>query len=712
VRRVDQALRPAARPDAGPVVHPADGRSRGPRRAALTGATAALATIATALALPAGTAAAATSTTTATTRTTTASAAARGATPGSWIRRSTRWSVPRSTAARPGTKKVTQGAVQAAAAPVPIPADLTAYVRDDRRDLQWSLRALHVPQAWSASRGAGVVVATIDTGADTTAPDLAGQLLPGAYLTPAGAIAVGNQPDKLGHGTHVAGIIAGNDDGHGVTGVAPDAKVLPVDVDSTDDVLTGKQVGTAIAWATTHGAKVINLSLGFEDVATGAADVKAVCQAVSAAVAKNVVVVAASGNDGDSSNEGKAPATCPGAISVAALDNDLRPTPWSSFDGSVTVAAPGASIWSTVAPVTSPLRYSAESGTSMAAPFVSGVAALLLAQHPDWTPAQVTARLVATAADVAPAGRDPRTGAGTVDPAAALGVSTAPPEAVPVLASQADPYATKVDANGAGVYDRTELHWVPDPNFPATGYRVTRWTTAGTTETSFDAGTVRALFPAGPAGYQVTATSPDGDVRSAPVWFPLAGQDFTPLYPVTGLKAAWTSSGAVTLRWSNPARNRGLADQYAVLVNGEFALTKENVTVPTTVTIPAKSLPGGDLDISVIVGSSRSNDIEETRVGLNARVPFSGTAVGAGKGRYRVDLALAPSRRPACGRAACTGATVTVTVGGHAWSTRLDSTGHAVVVVAAAAKKGRITVGVTMSGRARLTDRALAVPVG
>ena len=129
-------------------------------------------------------------------------------------------------------------------------------------------------------------------------------------------------------------------------------------------------------------------------------------------------------------------------------------------------------------------------------------------------------------------------------------------------------------------------------------------------------------------------------------------------------------------------------------------------------TVPASLVPDGDLDISVLIGSGTSNDVEEARAGLNARVPFSGTAVGAGKGRYRVDLALAPSRRPACGRARCTGATVTVTVGGHAWSTRLDSRGHAVVVVTAGAKHGKITVGVTMSGAARLTDRALAVPVG
>jgi hypothetical protein len=113
----------------------------------------------------------------------------------------------------------------------------------------------------------------------------------------------------------------------------------------------------------------------------------------------------------------------------------------------------------------------------------------------------------------------------------------------------------------------------------------------------------------------------------------------------------------------------------------------------------------------VIVGSSTSLDVEESRTALAARVPFSGTATPAGKGRYRVDLLLAPSRRPACGGSRCTGAPVTVTVGGYARSTRLDSNGRAVVLVSARAAKGKIKVAVTMSGKRRLTDRALALPV-
>src|SRR5690606_26967677 len=229
-------------------------------------------------------------------------------------------------------------------------------------------------------------------------------------------------------------------------------------------------------------------------------------------------------------------------------------------------------------------------------------AALLVARYPDWTPAQVGARIADTARDVAPAGRDPRTGAGAVDAAAALGVAAGGPREQPVLALRADPYASRVDADGFGVFDRTEVHWIPDPSFPATGYRVTRWTTSGTTTTTYDAATVRAVFPAGPAGYQVTALGPDGaEVASAPRWFPLEGQDFTPLYPVTKLKATWVRGGAVTVSWSNPARNRELVDRYAVVINGEVVLSRGG-KLPPRVTVPAAKVPVGDLDVSVIIG--------------------------------------------------------------------------------------------------------------
>lgn len=641
--------------------------------------------------------------------TTTASAVSSGAArpdlPG-WLQGPTAWQ-----ARHDRTARLRAASAIGPASPAAVPAALKDYLAGDRTDLQWPLQALHVREAWSAGRGDGVVVATIDTGADPASPELAGQLLPAVHLDPGtGAVVAGYRADQIGHGTHVAGIIAAKDDGRGISGIAPGAKILPINVDTSDD-LTGKQVAAAITYASTHGAKVINLSLGFADVASGAADVKAICTAVTAALARRVVVVAAAGNDGTGSNNAEAPASCPGAISVAAVDTDLRPATWSSYDGSVTVAAPGSAILSSVVPSTSPLLYSAETGTSMAAPFVTGLAALLVAQNPGWTPAQVADRIAATAADVTPAGRDPRTGAGVIDPPRALGVSTSAPEQVPAIAAAADVYASRVDPTGRQILDQVLLHWVPDPVATVTGYRVTRWTSTGVTTTTYPAQTVRAVFPTGPAGYQVVALTDDGEVASAPTWFPLPGQDPSPVFPVTGLKASWTSKGAVTLRWTNPKQNASRADEYAVVVNGEVTVTGSKRAVPSRLVIPAAQVPPGDLSISLFIGSSSGFDVAETRTTLAARVPFSGTAVAAGKGRYRVDLALAPSRQAQCGRSRCTGALVTVTAGRYRHVSRLDSRGHVVVLVSARPRKGRVTVAVVVSGRPRLADRAVSVPV-
>ena len=90
----------------------------------------------------------------------------------------------------------------------------------------------HAAAAWTKSTGVGVIVAIIDTGVDESNPDLKGQLVAGAHLDKTGRIVAGDVTDTYGHGTHVAGIIAGNDDGHGITGIAPGAKVMPINVDT------------------------------------------------------------------------------------------------------------------------------------------------------------------------------------------------------------------------------------------------------------------------------------------------------------------------------------------------------------------------------------------------------------------------------------------------------------------------------------------------
>ena len=180
--------------------------------------------------------------------------------------------------------------------------------------------------------------------------------------------------DDNGHGTHVAGIIAGQGKDGGVFGVAPQVTIIPVKVLNADGSGNLSDVVSGIYWAMTHGARVINMSLG---APTSAAALE---QAVHKAYQAGVVIVAASGNDGENaSRSGGAstvdyPGAYPWVIAVAASDRSDHIAPFSSFGPAVDITAPGDGILSTV-----PNGYEKMSGTSMASPHIAGVAALAVA---------------------------------------------------------------------------------------------------------------------------------------------------------------------------------------------------------------------------------------------------------------------------------------------------------------------------------------------
>ncbi|HET7358109.1 MAG TPA: S8 family peptidase [Nocardioidaceae bacterium] len=279
---------------------------------------------------------------------------------------------------------------------------------DADRWAQWALNRLDAENLWAQQPGDGVTVAVVDTGVDAAHPDLAGVVLPGTDLVSPGG---DGSADGNGHGTHVAGIIAAvANNGVGVAGLAQGVRILPVRVLDDNGAGWASTIAKGIIWATDHGASVVNLSLG--DHASD--DVTAT--AVQYAEDHGVVVVAAAGNDRADGDPVTYPAAYPGVIGVAATDDQDAVAAFSETGGFVDVAAPGVDIASTFPPST----YVYLSGTSMAAPFVSATAALLMAADPQLTPEQAASALESTASDLAPTGRDDASGYGLVDPAAAL----------------------------------------------------------------------------------------------------------------------------------------------------------------------------------------------------------------------------------------------------------------------------------------------------
>jgi serine protease len=270
------------------------------------------------------------------------------------------------------------------------------------------LESIRLPEGWDVTHGsAGFIIGIVDTGV-APVPDLSAQLLPGATFVPGGVDA--RDDSLIGHGTSVAGIAAATtNNGIGIAGGAWDARVLPVKVLDARGNGTDRYVAAGIVWAVDHGARVVNLSLGGPSAAPG------LCDAVGYAGSHGALVVAAAGNSGTGTPY--FPAACPGAVAVSATDANGDFAWFSTFGSHIDLAAPGVNVIST----SNDASYGYMSGTSLAAPMVSAVAALVMAQHPDWSPDQVAAQLEETAQDRGPAGNDPYYGHGLLDAYGALG---------------------------------------------------------------------------------------------------------------------------------------------------------------------------------------------------------------------------------------------------------------------------------------------------
>lgn len=270
---------------------------------------------------------------------------------------------------------------------------------------QYGLINIRAPQGWSFTTGSSsIIIAVIDTGIDLNHPDLASKLVQGVDLFNNDAI----PQDDNGHGTHVAGIAAAiSNNGIGIAGVSWGAKLMPVKVLNASGNGAYADVANGIIWATDHGAQVINLSLG------GSNPSQTLQGAVDYAIARGVILIAAAGNTG--ANQVLYPAHYTDVIAVAATDNSNTHAGFSNYGPEIDLSAPGVSIYST-----SIGGYGYRNGTSMATPYVSGLAAILRGIPGNASPSSIAQQMQSTALDLGSSGWDDFYGFGLIQMDAAI----------------------------------------------------------------------------------------------------------------------------------------------------------------------------------------------------------------------------------------------------------------------------------------------------
>ncbi|MGH3734246.1 MAG: S8 family serine peptidase [Micromonosporaceae bacterium] len=298
---------------------------------------------------------------------------------------------------------------------------------DEWRDRQWHLDFLKVDELHDITKGDGVTVTLIDTGVDATHPDLRGNVLsPGVR-------------DTAGHGTGMASLIAGHGHGQGgrdgALGIAPKAKILPIDAGKIDEITPEKL----------KAGSVINLSIS-----------EGMQFLVDDALRADMVLVAAAGNTTQGDTKVVAPGKYPGVIAVSGLDRDGNFAKESVQGPEVVLSAPAVDIMAAGAGKLG--TYDAGTGTSNAAALVSGVAALIRAKYPDLSANGVINRLIKTADDKGPPGRDPQYGFGVVNPLKALTADIPDIDYNPLVTNE--PSSSPSPDNQAGP-STNENAWLP-----------------------------------------------------------------------------------------------------------------------------------------------------------------------------------------------------------------------------------------------------------
>lgn len=258
---------------------------------------------------------------------------------------------------------------------------------DQIRKEQWALKAFSAEDVWKEATGKGVTVAVLDSGVKRDHPDIKQNVLPGLRVASGGPA----DEQAADHGTSMASLIAGHGHGpggkSGIKGLAPDAKILPIDIyeDARADKAASGQLVDGLRYAVDNGAKVINSSTG--QLGRG----QRVNDEIAYALNKGVVIVSSAGNTGSEGLVGLA--AHPGVVTVGAVDQGLKRWDNSRRGAGLTLSAPGTNI--RAADVDG--EYRRGEGTSNSAAYVSAALALIFEKYPDLTPGQAVNRLTETA---------------------------------------------------------------------------------------------------------------------------------------------------------------------------------------------------------------------------------------------------------------------------------------------------------------------------
>jgi hypothetical protein len=446
-------------------------------------------------------------------------------------------------------------------------ARTAAVPNDPSYPSQWYLPVIQLPQAWDVTTGSSsVVAAVIDSGVDSSHPDLASKLVPGWNFLSNSA----DTRDVLGHGTAVAGVLAAaSNNGTGVAGVTWGGMVMPLAVVDASDFASYSNIAAAIQYAADHGARIINISIG------GANSSAALQSAVDYAWSKGAVIFASAMNA--SANTPYYPAACNHVLAIGATDSSDSLASFSNYGNWIALAAPGANI---LAPVMGG-GYGYWYGTSFASPIAAGVAALALSANPALTNSALVSVLEQNADDLGAAGFDPSFGWGRVNAyktalAARQGpiAVTVTPAAVTLGPSQAAQFTAAVTGSSATVA------WSLSPavgTISATG----RYTAPAVLSSSQTV-TVTAAVPGAGATAKITLAAPPPIPPAPPAPArPIRINAGGPAY-VDFQGQTWSAdtgfSGGAAVSTGRPIANTQTAPLYKAARTGQFSY---QVAVPS-----------------------------------------------------------------------------------------------------------------------------------